>query len=55
MFFSELEAPAMIKSLGKSAKVTKKAVAKRVTAKPVLLSGGNPQIAKAYRGAPVRA
>jgi len=28
-------------------KVAKKAAAKRVTTKPVLLSGGNPQIAKA--------
>jgi hypothetical protein len=57
----------------KSAKVTKKAAAKRVAAKaakpgktapksqsskvakPVLLSGGNPQIAKAYGDAPVQA
>jgi hypothetical protein len=57
----------------KSAKVAKKATAKRVAAeaakprktvtksqsgnaaKPVLLSGGNPQIAKAYGDAPVQA
>ncbi|MBR1192608.1 DUF1801 domain-containing protein [Bradyrhizobium sp. AUGA SZCCT0160] len=36
-------------------KVTKKTVAKRVAAKPKLLSGGNPQIAKAYGDAPVQA
>jgi hypothetical protein len=39
----------------KSAKVSKKAAAKRVAAKPTLLSGGNPQIAKAYGDAPVQA
>src|ERR1700722_10880910 len=39
----------------KSAKVAKKAPAKRIGAKPVLLSGGNPQIAKAYGNAPVQA
>lgn len=40
----------------KSAKVAKKSVAKRVAAKPVkLLSGGNPQIAKADGDAPVQA
>ena len=40
----------------KSAKVAKKAAAKRVAAKPVkLFSGGNPQIAKAYGDAPVQA
>ncbi len=39
----------------KSAKVAKRAAAKRVAAKPVLLSGGNPQIAKAYGDAPVQA
>ena len=33
------------KTSKKSTKVTKKAVAKRAGAKPVLLSGGNPQIA----------
>ena len=44
------------KTSKKSAKVAKKAAAKRVTAKPVkLLSGGNPQIAKAYGEAPVQA
>jgi hypothetical protein len=31
----------------KSTKVAKKAAAKRVVAKPTLLTGGNPQIAKA--------
>ena len=39
----------------KSAKVAKKAGAKRVAAKPRLLSGGNPQIAKGYGDAPVQA
>ena len=39
----------------KSPKVAKKAAAKRVAAKPQLLSGGNPQIAKADGDAPVRA
>src|SRR5438270_1260189 len=39
----------------KSAKVAKKAAAKRAGAKPVLLSGGNPQIAKADGDAPVQA
>jgi len=39
----------------KSAKVARKAVAKRVAAKPALLAGGNPQIAKADGDAPVRA
>jgi hypothetical protein len=38
----------------KSAKVARKAAAKQV-AKPVLLSGGNPQIAKGYGDAPVQA
>ena len=42
------------KTSKKSAKVTKKA-AKRVAAKPKLLSGGNPQIAKGYGDAPVQA
>jgi hypothetical protein len=36
-------------------KVAKKAVAKRTPAKPVLLSGGNPQIAKGSGDAPVQA
>ncbi|MBI2803515.1 MAG: DUF1801 domain-containing protein [Planctomycetes bacterium] len=39
----------------KSANSAKKAIAKRVAAKPKLLSGGNPQIAKAYGDAPVQA
>ncbi len=38
-----------------SGKVAKKSAAKRVAAKPKLLSGGNPQIAKADGDAPVRA
>src|SRR5437763_11047235 len=43
------------KTSKKSAKVAKKAAAKRVAAKPALLSGGNPQIAKADGDAPVQA
>ena len=43
------------KTSRKSAKVANKAAAKRVAAKPTLLSGGNPQIAKAYGDAPVQA
>jgi hypothetical protein len=39
----------------KPAKVPKKATAKRVAAKPALLAGGNPQIAKGYGDAPVQA
>ncbi len=39
----------------KSAKAAKKAAAKRVAAKPTLLAGGNPQIAKADGDAPVQA
>ncbi len=39
----------------KSPKAAKKAAAKRVTKKQVLLSGGNPQIAKGYGDAPVQA
>ena len=39
----------------KPTKVAKKAAAKRVAAKPALLAGGNPQIAKADGDAPVRA
>jgi hypothetical protein len=39
----------------KSAKVAKRAAAKRVAAKPTLLAGGNPQIAKADGDAPVQA
>ncbi len=43
------------KTSKKSTKVAKKAAAKRVAAKPTLLSGGNPQIAKADGDAPVQA
>src|SRR4029450_11503018 len=43
------------KTSKKSAKVAEKAVAKRVAAKPTLLAGGNPQIAKAEGDAPVQA
>ena len=44
------------KASKKSAKVAKKAASKPCAAKPVkLLSGGNPQIAKAYGDAPVQA
>jgi hypothetical protein len=39
----------------KPAKAAKKTAAKRVAAKPVLLSGGNPQIAKGYGDVPVQA
>ena len=38
-----------------SAKVARKAAAKRVAAKPMLLAGGNPQISKAEGDAPVQA
>jgi hypothetical protein len=38
-----------------SAKVAKKPAARRGVAKPALLAGGNPQIAKAYGDAPVEA
>jgi hypothetical protein len=43
------------KTSKKSAKVAKKATAKRGAAKPTLLAGGNPQIAKADGDAPVQA
>ena len=43
------------KTSTKSAKPAKKAAAKDMAAKPVLLSGGNPQIAKADGDAPVQA
>ena len=43
------------KTSKKSTKVVQKAGAKRAGAKPVLLSGGNPQIAKADGDAPVQA
>ena len=39
----------------KSAKAAKEALAKRDGAKPVLLAGGNPEIAKADGDAPVQA
>jgi hypothetical protein len=45
----------MARTSEKSQKGAKKAAAKRVTTKPVLLSGGNPQIAKADGDAPVQA
>ena len=38
-----------------SAKAARKPAAKAASAKPALLSGGNPQIAKGYGDAPVRA
>ena len=43
------------KAPGKSAKVARKTTARKVTTKPVLLSGGNPQIAKGNGDAPVQA
>jgi hypothetical protein len=43
------------KTSKKSAKLAKKAASKPVAAKPTLLSGGNPQIAKGYGDAPVQA
>ncbi|MFW7381104.1 MAG: DUF1801 domain-containing protein [Oligoflexus sp.] len=43
------------KTSKKSAKVAKKAATKRAAAKPILLTGGNPQIAKADGDAPVQA
>ncbi|MGF1622732.1 MAG: DUF1801 domain-containing protein [Rhodomicrobiaceae bacterium] len=42
------------KTSGKSAKAGKKAAAVQDDAEPVLLSGGNPQIAKGYGDAPVQ-
>jgi hypothetical protein len=39
----------------KSKKVARKAAASQAAAKPVLLAGGNPQIAKGYGDAPVQA
>jgi hypothetical protein len=45
----------MAKTSGKSPKGAEKAAAKRAAAKPALLSGGNPQIAKAGGDAPVQA
>jgi hypothetical protein len=43
------------KTSKKSAKVAKKPAARRAAAKPALLSGGNPQIAKGYGDGPVQA
>jgi hypothetical protein len=43
------------KVVKKAKKTTKKANTRQAAAKPVLLSGGNPQIAKAYGDAPVQA
>ena len=43
------------KSVNVAKKVTKKAAARRAGAKPTLLTGGNPQIAKADGDAPVQA
>ena len=43
------------KASGKSKKVAKKAAPRRAAAKPKLLSGGNPQVAKGYGDAPVQA
>jgi hypothetical protein len=43
------------KTSKKSVKVARKTAARRVTAKPKLLSGGNPQIAKGDGDAPVQA
>jgi hypothetical protein len=45
----------MARTSEKSPKVGKKTAAKQVTTKPALLSGGNPQISKADRDAPVQA
>jgi hypothetical protein len=49
------KAPAKKKTAKESANVARKAAAKRVVAKPALLAGGNPQIAKAEGDAPVQA
>ena len=43
------------KASGKSTRVARKVAARRAGAKPVLLAGGNPQIAKADGDAPVQA
>jgi hypothetical protein len=45
----------MARSSKKSPKISKKASAKQFIDQPALLSGGNPQIAKADGGAPVQA
>jgi hypothetical protein len=49
------KAPAKKKTAKESANVARKAAARRVAAKPALLTGGNPQIAKAEGDAPVQA
>jgi hypothetical protein len=49
------KAPAKKGTAKESANVARKAAARRVAAKPALLSGGNPQIAKADGDAPVQA
>ena len=45
----------MVNKTSKTPVKVARAAAKRVPAKPTLLSGGNPQIAKGYGDAPVRA
>ena len=45
----------MARTSEKSPKVAKKVAAQQVTTKPLLLSGGNPQIAKGAGDAPVQA
>jgi hypothetical protein len=45
----------VVRTSGKQASVAKRGAAKRVAAEPVLLTGGNPQIAKADGDAPVQA
>ena len=45
----------MAKTSKRSATIAKKPAARRVAAKPALLAGGNPQIAKADGDAPVQA
>jgi hypothetical protein len=45
----------MARTSEKSPKVAKKVAAKQVTTKPVLLSGGNPRMAKGDGDAPVQA
>jgi hypothetical protein len=49
------KAAAKKKTARTSAKVAKKGVTRRVAAKPTLLAGGNPRIAKAEGDAPVQA
>ena len=49
------KAPAKKKTAKESANVARKVAAKRVAAKPALLAGGNPQIAKGEGDAPVQA